>query len=166
MKLYTSIRKGEIRVKDVYNVLPFDNYIVAIKLTGKQIWGALEYGLSGIEDEEGRFPQVSGLNLRYSPKEKTGLRVKKVSIAGEPIDLSKEYIVATNDFLAAGGDGYKAFGEAIKTSRDFAIVGGMMKGEKVVYSDSGRWLRDVAIEYIKEKGSVAPRIEGRIIEIR
>lgn len=66
----TSIKKGEVRVKDVYSVLPFDNYIVAIKLTGQQIREALEHGVSAVEDEEGRFPQVSGLTFTYSPSEK------------------------------------------------------------------------------------------------
>jgi 5'-nucleotidase len=40
-----------------------------------------------------------------------------------------------------------------------------MKGEKVVYSDSGRWLRDVVVEYIRGVKRVAPKVEGRIIEI-
>lgn len=160
----TSIKKGEVRVKDVYSVLPFDNYIVAIKLTGQQILGALEHGVSGIEEGEGRFPQVSGLSFRYSPSGKKGNRIKEVLIAGQPIDVSKEYSVATNDFLAAGGDGYKAFGEAVKSSRDFAVIGGMIKGEKVFYSDSGRWLRDAVVEYIREKQTIAPRVEGRITE--
>jgi 5'-nucleotidase len=40
-----------------------------------------------------------------------------------------------------------------------------MKGEKIVYSDSGRWLRDVVVEYMKEKRRVAPKVEGRIKEI-
>jgi 5'-nucleotidase/UDP-sugar diphosphatase len=162
----TSIRKGEVRVKDIYSVLPFDNYIVAIKLAGRQIREALEHGVSAVEDEEGRFPQVSGLSFKYSPSGKRGSRIKEISVAGHPIDLDKEYSVATNDFLAAGGDGYKAFGEAIKSSRDFAVIGGMMKGEKVVYSESDRWLRDVVVEYIREKKRIAPLIEGRIIEIR
>src|SRR3989304_10056752 len=61
----TSIRKGAIKLKDIYSVLPFDNYIVAIKLTGKELREALEHGLSAIEKEEGRFPQVSGLTLKY-----------------------------------------------------------------------------------------------------
>lgn len=161
----TSIRKGEIRVKDVYSVLPFDNYIVAIKLTGKQIVEALEHGLSGIEEGEGRFPQISGMTLRYSLAGPKGKRVKEVHLAGIPIDPNQEYSVATNDFLAAGGDGYKAFGEAVKSSRDFAVVGGMMKGEKVVFSDSGRWLRDVVVEHIREKGKIAPTAEGRIAEV-
>jgi 2',3'-cyclic-nucleotide 2'-phosphodiesterase (5'-nucleotidase family) len=160
----TSIKKGEIRVKDVYSVLPFDNYIVAIKLTGEQIREALEHGVSAVEEGEGRFPQVSGLSFKYSLSYKRGSRVKEVLIAGQPIGSNREYIVATNDFLAAGGDGYTAFGEAIKTSKDFAIVGGMMKGEKVVYSNSGRWLRDVVVDYIKEMRKIAPKVEGRIIE--
>jgi len=134
----TSIKKGEVRVKDVYSVLPFDNYIVAIKVTGQQIREALEHGVSAVEDEEGRFPQVSGLTFTYSPSEKRGSRIKEISVAGHSIDFDREYVVATNDFLAAGGDGYQAFGEAIKSSRDFSVMGGMMKGEKVVYSDSGR----------------------------
>jgi len=161
----TSIKKGEIRVKDIYSVSPFDNYIVAIRLTGKQIREALEHGVSAVEEKGGRFPQVSGLSFKYSPSNKRGSRLQEVLIAGQPIDPDREYIVATNDFLAAGGDGYKAFGEAIKTSKDFLIIGGMLMGEKVVYNDSGRWLRDVVVDYLKEMGRIAPKVEGRIIGV-
>jgi 2',3'-cyclic-nucleotide 2'-phosphodiesterase (5'-nucleotidase family) len=161
----TSIKKGEIKVKDVYSVLPFDNYIVAIRLTGREIQEALEHGVSAIEREEGRFPQVSGVVFTYSPSADIGSRVKEVIVSGKPLDPDKEYSVATNDFLAAGGDGYRAFGDAIKTSKDFAVIGGMMKGDKLVYSDSGRWLKDVVIQYIKEKKSIAPKTEGRIKEV-
>ena len=119
-----------------------------------------------VEEEEGRFPQVSGLSFKYSRFEKGGSRIKEVLVGGGPIDFEKEYIVATNDFLAAGGDGYKTFGEAVKASKDFAIVGGMMKGDKVVYGDSGQWLRDVVVKYIRIRGKIAPAVEGRIMEIR
>ena len=44
-----NINRGEIKKKDIYNVLPFDNYIVAVKLTGKQIREALEHGVSAVE---------------------------------------------------------------------------------------------------------------------
>jgi len=162
----TSIKKGDVKVKNVYSVLPFDNYIVAIRLTGKQIKEALEHGVSAIEEGAGRFPQVSGLSFQYKKSAKAGERINEILIADKPIDPAKEYIVATNDFLAAGGDDYKVFGEAIKASRDFPIIGGVMKGEKVIYSDSGRWLRDVVIEYIKEKKRIVPTVEGRITEIQ
>jgi len=79
----TSIKKGEIRVKDVYSVLPFDNYIVAIKLFGREIKEALEHGVSAIEKEEGRFPQVSGVVFTYSPSATIGSRLKEVIISGQ-----------------------------------------------------------------------------------
>jgi 5'-nucleotidase/UDP-sugar diphosphatase len=161
----TSIRKGGVRVKDVYSVLPFDNYIVSIRLTGKQIREALEYGFSGIEEDAGRFPQVSGLKITYSPSAPKGSRIRELLIEGGPVDPLKEYRVATNDFMAAGGDGYKAFGEAIRSSKDFEVIGGMMKGEKVAYSDAGRWIRDVVIDYIRARGKIAPRVEDRIVEV-
>jgi len=162
----TSIRKGEVRVKDVYAALPFDSYIVSIRLTGRQVREALEHGVSAVENKEGRFPQVSGMTFEYSPSEKQGSRIKEIDVAGAPIHLDQEYLVATNDFLAAGGDGYRAFGEAIRSSKDFSTLGGVMKGEKIVYSDPGRWLRDVVVESIKEAKRIAPKTEGRIIEVR
>jgi 5'-nucleotidase / UDP-sugar diphosphatase len=161
----TNMNRGEVRIKDVYSVLPFDNYIVAIKLTGIQLAEALEHGVSGIEEGEGRFPQVAGLTFTYSPSAPKGSRIREILIAGKPLDPGRGYSVATNDFLAVGGDGYRSFAEAVKSSKTFSVVGGMLQGEKVVYSDSGRWLRDVVVEYIREKGAIAPGREGRITEV-
>jgi 5'-nucleotidase / UDP-sugar diphosphatase len=159
-----SIKKGTVAVKNIYTALPFDNYIVAIRLTGNQILETLEHGVSAIEKGEGRFPQVSGLTFKYSLSSQPGARVKEVLIAQKPLDPDGEYIVATNDFLAAGGDGYKAFGDAVKSSGNFSVTGGLMKGDKLVYSDSGRWLRDVITGYIREKKFISPAVEGRISE--
>jgi 5'-nucleotidase/UDP-sugar diphosphatase len=162
----TSIRKGEITVSDVYSVLPFNDYIVAIKLTGKQIREALEHGVSAIEEGGGGFPQVSGLRFTFSPSLKEGPRVKEVLIGGVALDPEREYLVATNDFLAAGGDGYTVFGEAIQSSKDFSNMGGTLKGEKIVYSDSSRALKDVLADYIREKKRISPFPEGRIREVQ
>jgi 5'-nucleotidase / UDP-sugar diphosphatase len=161
----TSLNHGEIKIRDIYSILPFDNYVVSIRLKGKQIREALEHGFSGIEEEAGRFPQVSGLTVTYSRTAPVGSRIQTIMIKGKPIDPDGEYQVATNDFMAAGGDGYKAFGEAIRASGHFEIVGGMMKGEKLAYSDSGRWIRDVVIDSIRERKRIAPRVEGRIVEV-
>ncbi len=159
----TSIKKGEIRVKDVYSSLPFGNYIVAIRLTGRRIAEALEHGVAG--KEGGEFPQVAGLSFKYSPSGAKGARIREILIAGQSVDPGKEYTIATNDFLAAGGDGYKAFADAVKFSGTFSVAGGTLQGDKVVYADSSRWIRDVVVEYIREKGKIAPRKEGRIMEV-
>jgi 2',3'-cyclic-nucleotide 2'-phosphodiesterase (5'-nucleotidase family) len=159
------MKKGAISVKNVYNVLPFNNYIVAIRLTGVEIKATLEHGVSAIEKNEGRFPQVSGLTFTYNASAPVGSRVGDILIVGSAIDPGREYTVATNDFLAAGGDGYTAFGDAVKSSKDYSVVGGVVKGEKLFYNDSSRWLRDVVIEYIKERKKIAPVTEDRIVRI-
>jgi len=160
-----SLNRGEIKIRDIYSILPFDNYVVSIRLTGNQIREALEHALSGIEEEAGRFPQVSGLAFTYSRSAPAGSRIKTILIRGKPIDPDGEYRVATNDFMAAGGDGYRAFGEAMRDSKHFEVVGGMMKGERLAYSDSGRWIRDVVIDAIRGRKRIAPRVEGRIAEV-
>ncbi len=161
----TSMKKGIIKIKNVYAVSPFNNYIVAIRLTGQQIKDALEHGVSAIADDAGRFPQVSGIRFTYSRSAPVGQKVREVSVNNSPLVMDKEYIVATDDFLAAGGDGYKSFGEAVRASKDFAIVGGAVMGEKLVYNNSGKWLRDVVIDHIREKKRVSTVVEGRILEV-
>ena len=158
----TNIRKGDIRAKDIYSVVPFDNYIVAIKVKGLQIREALEHGYSAVEKGVGGFPQVSGIFLKYDLSMPPGSRITEIRVKDRPLDPEQEYTVATIDFIASGGDGYKAFGDAIKSSRDYAVIGGAMRGEKVVYSDPGTWLRDMVIRWIQSRNSVSPQIEGRM----
>jgi len=161
----TSIAPGPILVKSVYTALPFDNYIVAVRLTGSQLREALEHGVARVEDGAGAFPQVSGIAFVYDPSAPAGSRVREVRIGDQPLDPAREYSVATNDFLAAGGDGYTAFGDAIRASSDFTAICGLLQGEKLVYSDAGRWLRDVVVDHLKEQTRIAPAVEGRITEL-
>lgn len=161
----TSIRKGDLRAKDIYSVVPFDNYIVAIKVKGRQIQEALEHGFSAVEKGVGAFPQVSGIQLKYDLSRPPGSRIREVRIKGKLLDPEEEYPVATIDFIASGGDGYKAFGDAIKSSKDYSVIGGAMKGEKVVYSDPGKWLRDIVIDHIKSRQRINPQIEGRMTQV-
>ena len=160
------IPKGVILVKDLYTVLPFDTYIVALRVSGRVIRQALEHGVSDVENGSGAFPQVSGLTFTYDPSAPAGARVCEVRIAGKPLDPDREYSVATNDFLAAGGDGYAAFGDAVRSSSDSAGAGGAMGGGKLVYSDSGRWLRDVVIEWLRDRKTIHPGGGTRISEVK
>jgi 5'-nucleotidase/UDP-sugar diphosphatase len=161
----SGVSKGIIRAKDVYSMLPFDTYIIAIRLTGRQIREVLEHGVSAVERAEGRFPQVSGLRFTYSASAPPGARVKEVLIGGEPLEPDSEYVVAANDFMAAGGDGFKTFGDAIKGSGGCMSVEGVTNGQKVAYSDPGRWLRDVVTAFIKERREISAVADGRIKEV-
>ena len=53
----------KISRRDILSELPFGNVVVKLGLTGSQIWEALENGVSQVEQNSGRFPQVSGMSF-------------------------------------------------------------------------------------------------------
>jgi 2',3'-cyclic-nucleotide 2'-phosphodiesterase (5'-nucleotidase family) len=161
----TSIPKGEIIKKQLYTALPYKNYVVALKLKGRQIKAALEHGVSQVGSKAGRFPQVSGLKFSYRKQAPVGKRVQEIFLDDRPLELHKEYTLATNDFLAAGGDGYRVLADVI-SAQDYKESGGLLKSDKLAYNDPGTYVADAVIDYIKARQKVAPQVEGRIQEIR
>lgn len=157
-----NLPKGKVRVKDIYNALPFDNYTLALKLTGRQILETLEHGLSGLDNREGKFLQVSGLSFRYNPVLPPGKQVSDILVNGKSINMEKTYSVATNDFLASGGDGFTAFRQAINSTNDLIVNGGALISKSIVFSNSSRWLRDLFMEHLAN-GPVERGVYGRII---
>jgi len=157
-----SIPKGPITLEQVYGSLPFDNYAVAIPLKGSQLWEALEHGVNG--RGSGRFPQVSGLKISYSASAPQGSRLKEVLVGDRPLDLEATYVVAMNDFLAAGGDGYRSFTEAITEHVSSYSIGGTLVAERLLFSEPGRWIRDLVAEYMHQKSPLQTKTEGRIEE--
>jgi len=133
--------------RDILSEMPFGNVVVKLELTGAQIWDALENGVSQVESNAGRFPQVSGVSFIYNPKAKAGSRVISAKIGGQPLNKGRTYTVATNNYAAGGGDGYSVFKKA-----------------KVIIDASGATiLAGMVMDYIKAKGSVSPKVEGRIV---
>lgn len=107
---------GPLTKRDVLSLLPFNNPIVKVELTGKVLKQLLEHGVArsspGEDSEPGRFPQLSGLRFDYDVKKPAGSRVVSVTVGGKPIDEAKTYTVATSDFLVSrSGDGYTMFKE-------------------------------------------------------
>lgn len=102
-----SIKAGNITKGDVLTVLPFGNYVVVKQVTGAQLKEALEHSVSAYPELSGGFLHVSGIKFTFDPGRKVGSRVTTLTLAdGTPIDPNKSYSLATNDFLADGGDGY------------------------------------------------------------
>jgi 2',3'-cyclic-nucleotide 2'-phosphodiesterase (5'-nucleotidase family)/predicted extracellular nuclease len=148
-----SIDAGEISLGEVLTVMPFGNTLVTLDLTGEEIWQALEHSVSNVENEAGQFMQVAGLRFKYDPSLPAGERVYRVEVNGEngyeKIELSTTYTVATNAFVADGGDGYEVFKQA-KTD------GRMTELFEVDY--------DVFTSYLEKNSPVSPSVEGRILE--
>jgi len=103
----SSLLEGTITKREVYNVLPFGDTIVTMELSGKQIKNLLERSLTL---EKGML-QVSGLKAEYSLKRPPGKRLLELEIGGKKAEDSTLYSVATNGFLAEGGDGFETFKE-------------------------------------------------------
>jgi len=159
------IPRGKVRLKDLYDALPFDNYPVAVRLSGSEVREALEHGVSALEENSGRFPQVSGLTFTYSPAAAPGARVRDVTVRGRPLNPDGQYVVATNDFVAAGGDGYTVFAQALEPPGEGAGPEAFLHGPRLAYSDPGRWLRDLVADYFKAHKKVTPPPAGRIKEV-
>jgi 5'-nucleotidase/UDP-sugar diphosphatase len=137
--LRTTIPAGKITLEQVYTLLPFDNNLMTMDLTGAQIADILEYNAK----TEGML-QVSGLKVVYDLSAPEGSRVKELNIGGKRADRSRVYRVTTNDFLAAGGDRFGMFRE----------------GKNTVIGDD---IREAVLDYLKKNSPVSPRIEGRIV---
>ena len=117
-----SIKAGKVTLGDVNNVLPFTNTIAVCEITGAQVYEALEFGYRMLPETNGGFTQTD-LKVVYSKFSPAGSRIKRVVLPnGEVIDKNKTYLVATNDFLAAGGDGFSMFGKIVQLGRQLNEV--------------------------------------------
>ncbi|SMO58968.1 bifunctional metallophosphatase/5'-nucleotidase [Paracoccus laeviglucosivorans] len=148
--LRASIQEGLVTMGDVLNVLPFQNTLSTFDLKGADIVAALENGASQYEQGAGRFAQVAGLKYTVDTKAAAGQRISEVMVReGEnwvAIDPAKVYGVASNNYMRAGGDGYKVFETNATDAYDF-----------------GPDLADVLAEYLAAQGpDFVPVLDGRI----
>jgi 2',3'-cyclic-nucleotide 2'-phosphodiesterase (5'-nucleotidase family) len=135
--------------KDIKTELPFVNKAYVLELTGAQILEALEAGFAGAENEVGRFPQVSGMRVKADLTRPNGRRVVSLRVGTNPVDPKRTYKLATNDYLAGGGDGYT-----------------VLKSARVLVGDDGELVDSIVINHIRAKKTVTPAVDGRIVVAR
>lgn len=143
------IEIGEITLGDILIAFPFLDPVVVIRITGKQLWEALENSVSEYPKQEGRFPQLSGVRLEWNPDAPSGNRVRRVYTVRkgaqfapnarrrsltfphmidpgdkyhpenmDPLDMNRDYVVATRAYLIGGYDGYTS----LKVPEDRIII--------------------------------------------
>jgi 5'-nucleotidase len=116
-----TIEQGNITRGGVLTSFPFGNAIVEIAMTGEQVWDLLEGAVSRVNQINGQpttswFQVSDNIETVYNPANQPGEVLRRVSIAGEPLEQDREYRVVTLDFLAGGGDNL-----FVRTT-DFAIL--------------------------------------------
>jgi 2',3'-cyclic-nucleotide 2'-phosphodiesterase (5'-nucleotidase family) len=141
--LRADLPEGPVTRGDVLDALPFVNSLVTLELTGAQVREVLEQGLS----LERGMVQVSGMRAVYDLDRPAGKRLVETSVGGAPLQEGRAYRVATNSFLAQGGDLYQAFLRA-KTLDDTKTL-----------------LSDLVIEHFRVKKQVAAPRTGRLVPV-
>ncbi|WP_433763406.1 5'-nucleotidase C-terminal domain-containing protein [Flavobacterium ginsenosidimutans] len=129
--------KGNVTTRTAFEIMPFENNLVVVALKGEQIQDIAAYII-----KEKKPQPLSGMTFTIT-KENTA---KNIMIQGKPFDLNKIYYVATNDYLANGGDSMTFFAKGVQTF------------------DLNYKLRNVLIDYFKEVDTVLAPKDIRITE--
>lgn len=144
--LRADINVGEITLGDVISAFPFPNELTVMDLNGKQVRNLMEHSASL---SNGVLQASKGVMMRYDTHKPLGARVTQLTLNGKPIEDNQVYRVATNSFLAPGGDGFMAFTEGTNKQ----VRGG--------YN-----LSDALIDYLKSGNKIDPAVvnEKRVEE--
>lgn len=140
--IQSDISSGEFTLGDLFNVLPFDNQVVTIDLSGSDLLELLTQSAS----RRRGILQVSGLTYSYANRSNDDYELKEALIDNESIIATRTYSVSTNSFLSDGGDNFLAF----------------RNGRNLKY---GRQQRDVVNDYLKmlgRQGEITLPATGRI----
>jgi 2',3'-cyclic-nucleotide 2'-phosphodiesterase (5'-nucleotidase family) len=106
---------GEVTYGEAFAVQPFGNFLVSMDLTGAQVIAVLEQQFFPRPPRAQLVLGVSnGLTFDWNQSAPQGSRVSNVALNGVPIDPAATYRVATNNFLADGGDGFTVFREGTR----------------------------------------------------
>jgi len=139
---------GALTKRDVLSVLPYQNQVVKIEITGATLREALEHGVSRSAEDiaPGQFPQVSGVRFTFDARRPAGSRVTSVTVQGRPLDDRKTYTLATNIYIIEGGDGYTMF----------------KNPHYIIAPQAAQTETDILLKLIRDAQTIAPQVDGRI----
>lgn len=127
-----SINKGDVTLGNVYEIMPFDNYLVILKISGQTF-----QEVCNVIASKGGWP-VSGVQFTINNG-----KANDVRIGGKSIEHTAFYTIAISDYLAEGGD-------------NLAML------KEVSFINTNILLRDAFIEYFKMKQNLNAQLENRI----
>jgi 5'-nucleotidase/UDP-sugar diphosphatase len=139
---------GNITAGDVYNMLPFNNHLVTVELTGSELESLLASQVVTLESETGQQYdaesqlQVGGVTYEWYTHNDTDDPIRSMYVDGEPVDPDATYEVTVNSYMA-GWDG-SVLTNATVVNRDYTLYGTAL------------------YDYIESQGTVAPEGEDRI----
>jgi len=141
--LRRSIPDGDITYGIMYEVMPFDNTLVKMNMTGADILKNIEHGIGNENIGNASF---SGLIVNIDADKPFGERVLSIKLEdGSPLEMDKSYSVVINDFMYPSGDNFD-FSGATNVVNTFIPI------------------RDVLVDAVKASGSVVASPVGSVVE--
>jgi 2',3'-cyclic-nucleotide 2'-phosphodiesterase (5'-nucleotidase family) len=128
------LSKGHVTTRTAYEIMPFENSVVVAELKGTDIKAIVSY----LQKAKRAHP-IAGLQLKLGADDE----VIEATINKAPIEDTKTYYVATNDYLYNGGDHMVFF----KNSTHLEILD---------YK-----IRNVLIDYFTKMDTLSPTIDNR-----
>jgi 5'-nucleotidase len=151
----TSLERGKLTVGDVYTLLPFDNTLVVLGLSGAEVRAALEQGVDkALRGSSGAFPYPGHARCRIDLSAPQGRRIADMEIENGPgtwlsLDPAGTYRVVVSSYLAGGGDGYSVLARAPGYRCDTGFVDA-----------------EAFLDYVENKGEVNRRdVPGGIVVV-
>jgi len=140
-----NLPKGPVTKRDIWEIVPFENYVVTFDVKGRELYTMMENNFDG----RGEFLQISGMKVWVDLSAPVGRRVKKIDVAGKPVDPNKTYRAATNNFIF--NHFYQTFGIS-------------PKGRHPRYWDKVD--HDILIDYALRQKIIPGKKDGRIHIVR
>ncbi|MFT5197767.1 MAG: 5'-nucleotidase/UDP-sugar diphosphatase [Planctomycetota bacterium] len=103
--LRSNLVAGPITRRDVFRMLPFNNTVIVLTMKGTELESLMR---RTIESENGATLEMSGMQVG-AKQNGSAWQMTQLLIGGQPIEPERAYRVATNSYLAGGGDGFKEF---------------------------------------------------------
>ncbi len=133
------ISKGNVSARTAYEVMPFENAITVVELSGESVLELAKFVI-----ESGRAHPVAGLQIIIDKNDS----VKELKIQGKPFDRNRNYFVATSSYLVTGGDNMGFFKDGLS------------------FTDIDYFIRNAIIDYFKKKDTIYAEVDDRIMKVK
>ena len=133
------ISAGNVNARTAYEVMPFENYISVVELSGSAVRELINF-VSGTS----RVHPIAGIQILLDKK--GGL--ESVNIQGKPFDENRTYFVATSDYLVQGGPSIGFFNEILSTT------------------DTGYLVRNAIIDHFRKVDTLTAKVDDRFIQLQ
>ncbi|WP_241077721.1 5'-nucleotidase C-terminal domain-containing protein [Flavimarina sp. Hel_I_48] len=132
----STLPQGNITMREAYNIMPFENRVIVLELSGKKVNELFDYL------KQGTAHPINGLQLIINDDG----AIEESRIHGKPVDTNETYFIATNDYLQNGGDHMDFFKNPVSMlDLDYKV-------------------RNILIDYFADTDTIAPIADDRFIK--